>query len=122
MTDTGFIRILYIEIRERFTSKKDNEMKAKTIYLSINEKGLLEVLDYETMNLELTLDIMNEYDASLEKWEEIKDEFELLAKTYYVSSSIDFSEEFGVDGAVLNSFINSMITFTIPMKDFVELT
>ena len=121
MTDTVFIRILYIEIRERFTSKKDNEMKAKTIYLSINEKGLLEVLDYETMNLELTLDIMNEYDKSLEKWEEIKDDFELLAKTYYVSSSVDFSEEFGVDGSILNSFINSMITFTIPMKDFVEL-
>jgi len=96
-------------------------MKAKTIYLSINEKGLLEVLDYETMNLELTLDIMNEYDKSLEKWEEIKDEFELLTKTYYVSSSVDFSEEFGVDGSILNSFINSMITFTIPMKDFVEL-
>ena len=96
-------------------------MKAKTIYLSINEKGLLEVLDYETMNLELTLDIMNEYDASLEKWEEIKDDFELLAKTYYVSSSVDFSEEFGVDGSILNSFINSMITFTIPMKDFVAM-
>ena len=93
----------------------------KTIYLSINEKGLLEVLDYETMNLELTLDIMNEYDASLEKWEEIKGEFELLKKTYYVSSSIDFSEEFGVDGAILNSFINSMITFEINMENFVEL-
>ena len=47
----------------------------KTIYLSINEKGLLEVLDYNTMTLELTLDIMNEYDKSLEKWEEIKGEF-----------------------------------------------
>ena len=93
----------------------------KTIYLSINEKGLLEVLDYNKMTLELTLDIMNEYDKSLEKWEEIKDEFELLNKSYAVSSSIDFSEEFGVDGSILNSFINSMITFTIPMKDFVEL-
>ena len=93
----------------------------KTIYLSINEKGLLEVLDYNKMTLELTLDIMNEYDKSLEKWEEIKDEFELLNKSYAVSSSIDFSEEFGVDGSILNSFINSMLTFTIPMKDFVEL-
>ena len=96
-------------------------MKAKTIYLSINEKGLLEVLDYETMNLELTLDIMNEYDKSLEKWEEIKGEFELLKKTYYVSSSVDFSEEFGVDGSILNSFINSMITFEINTENFVEL-
>ena len=93
----------------------------KTIYLSINEKGLLEVLDYNKMTLELTLDIMNEYDKSLEKWEEIKGEFELLNKSYAVSSSIDFSEEFGVDGSILNSFINSMLTFTIPMKDFVEL-
>ena len=96
-------------------------MKAKTIYLSINEKGLLEVLDYETMNLELTLDIMNEYDKSLEKWEEIKGEFELLKKTYYVSSSVDFSEEFGVDGSILNSFINSMLTFEINTENFVEL-
>ena len=93
----------------------------KTIYLSINEKGLLEVLDYNKMTLELTLDIMNEYDKSLEKWEEIKDEFELLAKTYYVSSSVDFSEEFGVDGSILNSFINSMLTFEINTENFVEL-
>ena len=85
----------------------------KTIYLSINEKGLLEVLDYNKMTLELTLDIMNEYDKSLEKWEEIKGEFELLNKSYAVSSSIDFSEEFGVDGSILNSFINSMLTFEI---------
>ena len=93
----------------------------KTIYLSINEKGLLEVLDYNKMTLELTLDIMNEYDASLEKWEEIKDEFELLNKSYAVSSSVDFSEEFGVDGSILNSFINSMLTFEINTENFVEL-
>ena len=93
----------------------------KTIYLSINEKGLLEVLDYNTMTLELTLDIMNEYDKSLEKWEEIKGEFELLNKSYAVSSSIDFSEEFGVDGSILNSFINSMLTFEINNENFVEL-
>ena len=96
-------------------------MKMKTIYLSINEKGLLEVLDYNKMTLELTLDIMNEYDKSLEKWEEIKDEFELLNKSYAVSSSIDFSEEFGVDGSILNSFINSMLTFEINTENFVEL-
>ena len=93
----------------------------KTIYLSINEKGLLEVLDYNKMTLELTLDIMNEYDKSLEKWEEIKDEFELLNKSYAVSSSVDFSEEFGVDGSILNSFINSMLTFEINTENFVEL-
>jgi len=93
----------------------------KTIYLSINEKGLLEVLDYDKMTLELTLDIMNEYDKSLEKWEEIKGEFELLNKSYAVSSSIDFSEEFGVDGSILNSFINSMLTFEINTENFVEL-
>ena len=93
----------------------------KTIYLSVNEKGLLEVLDYNKMTLELTLDIMNEYDKSLEKWEEIKDEFELLNKSYAVSSSIDFSEEFGVDGSILNSFINSMLTFEINTENFVEL-
>ena len=93
----------------------------KTIYLSINEKGLLEVLDYNKMTLELTLDIMNEYDVSLEKWEEIKGEFELLNKSYAVSSSIDFSEEFGVDGSILNSFINSMLTFEINTENFVEL-
>ena len=93
----------------------------KTIYLSINEKGLLEVLDYNKMTLELTLDIMNEYDKSLEKWEEIKGEFELLNKSYAVSSSIDFSEEFGVDGSILNSFINSMLTFEINTENFVEL-
>ena len=80
----------------------------KTIYLSINEKGLLEVLDYNTMTLELTLDIMNEYDKSLEEWNTIKGEFD-LRKGYAVSSAIDFPSEFGVDDAILNSFINSML-------------
>ena len=80
----------------------------KTLYLSINENGLLEVLNYETMNLEMTLDIMNEYDKSLEEWNTIKGEFD-LTKGYAVSSAIDFPSEFGVDDAILNSFINSML-------------
>ena len=80
----------------------------KTLYLSINENGLLEVLNYETMNLEMTLDIMNEYDKSLEEWNTIKGEFD-LRKGYAVSSAIDFPSEFGVDDAILNSFINSML-------------
>ena len=80
----------------------------KTLYLSINENGLLEVLNYETMNLEMTLDIMNEYDKSLEEWNTIKGEFD-LRKGYAVSSAIDFPSEFGVDDAILNTFINSML-------------
>ena len=92
----------------------------KTLYLSIDHKGLLEIWS-GFKRLEMSLDIMNEYDKSLEKWEEIKGEFELLNKSYAVSSSIDFSEEFGVDGSILNSFINSMLTFEINTENFVEL-
>jgi len=80
----------------------------KTMALSINENGILEVFDYDGMNLELTMDIMNEYDKSLEKWNTIKGEFD-LGKGYAVSSAIDFPSEFGVDDAILNSFINSML-------------
>ena len=60
------------------------------------------------MTLELTLDIMNEYDKSLDEWNTIKGEFD-LKKGYAVSSAIDFPSEFGVDDAILNSFINSML-------------
>ena len=93
----------------------------KTMFLNLTNEGLLEIMDYDSRVLEMTLDIMNEYDKSLEKWEEIKGEFELLNKSYAVSSSIDFSEEFGVDGSILNSFINSMLTFEINTENFVEL-
>jgi len=80
----------------------------KTTYLSINQNGLLEVSDYENMDSPvLTLDIMNEYDKCLYEWNKIRNEF--VGSRYAVSSSIDFCEEFGVDDAILNSFINSML-------------
>jgi len=80
----------------------------KTTYLSINQNGLLEVSDYENMESPvLTLDIMNEYDKCLYEWNKIRNEF--VGSRYAVSSSIDFCEEFGVDDAILNSFINSML-------------
>jgi len=83
-------------------------MRMKTTYLSINQNGLLEVSDYENMDSPvLTLDIMNEYDKCLGKWHEIKSDY--IGSRYAVSSSIDFCEEFGVDDAILNSFINSML-------------
>ena len=81
----------------------------KTTFLSINENGVLEVFDYDNLSAPmLSLDIMNEYDKSLDDWNKIKGEFN-LNKGYAVSSSIDFCEEFGVDDAILNSFINSML-------------
>ena len=80
----------------------------KTMALSINENGLLEVFDYDGMNLELTLDIMNEYDKSLDEWSKIKGEFN-GNEGYVVSSSFDFPSEFGVDDAILNSFVVSML-------------
>ena len=83
-------------------------MRMKTTYLSINQNGLLEVSDYENMDSPvLTLDIMNEYDKCLYEWNKIRNEF--VGSRYAVSSSIDFCEEFGVDDAILNSFINSML-------------
>ena len=79
----------------------------KTLYLSIDHKGLLEIWS-GFKRLEMSLDIMNEYDKSLEEWNTIKGESD-LRKGYAVSSAIDFPSEFGVDDAILNSFINSML-------------
>ena len=79
----------------------------KTLYLSIDHKGLLEIWS-GFKRLEMSLDIMNEYDKSLDEWNTIKGEFD-LKKGYAVSSAIDFPSEFGVDDAILNSFINSML-------------
>lgn len=78
----------------------------KTTHLSINENGHLEVLEYETGILRLSLDIMNDFDGALAKWTEIRGEF--AGKGYAISSSIDFPSEFGVDGAILEQFIASM--------------
>lgn len=78
----------------------------KTLYLSINNKGLLEI--YGGFGLvEASLDIMNEYDKSLDEWSKIKEGYD-LNRGYAVSSSFDFPSEFGVDDAILNSFVISM--------------
>ena len=79
----------------------------KTLYLSIDHKGLLEIWS-GFKRLEMSLDIMNEYDKSLEEWNAIKGEVD-VRKGYAVSSAIDFPSEFGVDDAILNTFINSML-------------
>ena len=79
----------------------------KTLYLSIDHKGLLEIWS-GFKRLEMSLDIMNEYDKSLDEWNKVKKGFD-LNNGYAVSSAIDFPSEFGVDDAILNSFINSML-------------
>ena len=79
----------------------------KTMFLNLTNEGLLEIMDYDSRALELTLDIMNEYDKSLEEWNKVKANYN--GSNYAVSSAIDFPSEFGVDDAILNSFINSML-------------
>ena len=79
----------------------------KTMFLSLTNEGLLEIMDYDSRALEMTLDIMNEYDKSLEEWNKVKANYN--GSNYAVSSAIDFPSEFGVDDAILNSFINSML-------------
>ena len=79
----------------------------KTLYLSIDHKGLLEICDGFGL-LEASLDIMNEYDKSLDEWNKIKEGYD-LNRGYAVSSSFDFPSEFGVDDAILNSFVVSML-------------
>ncbi len=79
----------------------------KTMFLNLTNEGLLEIMDYDSRALEMTLDIMNEYDKSLEEWNKVKANYN--GSNYAVSSAIDFPSEFGVDDAILNSFINSML-------------
>ena len=77
------------------------------MFLNLTNEGLLEIMDYDSRALEMTLDIMNEYDKSLEEWNKVKANYN--GSNYAVSSAIDFPSEFGVDDAILNSFINSML-------------
>ena len=79
----------------------------KTMFLNLTNEGLLQIMDYDSRVLEMTLDIMNEYDKSLEEWNKVKANYN--GSNYTVSSAIDFPPEFGVDDAILNSFINSML-------------
>ena len=79
----------------------------KTMFLNLTNEGLLEIMDYDSRALEMTLDIMNEYDKSLEECNKVKADYN--GSNYGVSSAIDFPSEFGVDDAILNSFINSML-------------
>ena len=78
----------------------------KTVCLNLSPDGLLEIINYDTRKVEMTLDIMNRYDYSLSKWESVKTGYSTTG--YAVSSAIDFPSEFNVDDAILNSFISSM--------------
>ena len=78
----------------------------KTACLNLSPEGLLEIISYDSREIELALDIMNEQDVSLSKWEKVKNEYSTTG--YAVSSAIDFPSEFNLDDSILNSFINSM--------------
>ena len=82
-------------------------------FLSINSNENLTVrnLDTDAHDVMLEVDINSDYDGSLRKFVAFVRENNINSLT--CSSSIDFSDEYGIDAAMLNSFLDSAWNYEV---------
>ena len=80
-------------------------------YLTITDEKLeLSDLDNEN-NLKIYFDINSDFDGSVASFATFAHEMDL--PNFTTSSSIDFSDEFGIDQAVLDSFFDSIWNYEV---------
>ena len=80
-------------------------------FLSINSNENLTVrnLDADNKDLVLEVDINSDYDGSLRKFATFVRENNINSLT--CSSSIDFSDEYGIDAVMLDNFLDSVWSY-----------
>ena len=80
-------------------------------FLSINSNENLTVrnLDTDTHDVVLEVDINSDYDGSLRKFAAFVREININSLT--CSSSIDFSDEYGIDAVMLDTFLDSVWSY-----------
>ena len=81
-------------------------------FLTINSESRLEVSDLDNKDFEkLVLDINSDYDGSVKSFAEFLNVNGIKSVT--TSSTIDFSDEYGIDEEMLESFLNSVSNYEV---------
>ena len=81
-------------------------------FLTINSEAHLEVSDLDNKDFEkLVLDINSDYDGSVKSFAEFLNVNGIKSVT--TSSTIDFSDEYGIDEEMLESFLNSVSNYEV---------
>ena len=81
-------------------------------FLTINSESRLEVSDLDNKDFEkLVLDINSDYDGSVKSFAEFLSVNGIESVT--TSSTIDFSDEYGIDEEMLESFLNSVSNYEV---------
>tara|TARA_R100001594_G_scaffold89475_1_gene123901 strand:- start:549 stop:851 length:303 start_codon:yes stop_codon:yes gene_type:complete len=95
--------------KETKTLTKGNKMKT---FLTIDSESRLEVSDLDNKDFEkLVLDINSDYDGSVKSFAEFLNVNGIKSVT--TSSTIDFSDEYGIDEEMLESFLNSVSNYEV---------
>tara|TARA_B100000686_G_C16503361_1_gene818246 strand:+ start:478 stop:771 length:294 start_codon:yes stop_codon:yes gene_type:complete len=96
-------------VKETKTLTKGNKMKT---FLTIDSESRLEVSDLDNKDFEkLVLDINSDYDGSVKSFAEFLNVNGIKSVT--TSSTIDFSDEYGIDEEMLESFLNSVSNYEV---------
>ena len=81
-------------------------------FLTIDSEARLEVSDLDNKDFEkLVLDINSDYDGSVKLFAEFLNINGISSVT--TSSTIDFSDEYGIDEEMLESFLNSVSNYEV---------
>ena len=81
-------------------------------FLTIDSEARLEVSDLDNKDFEkLVLDINSDYDGSVKSLAEFLSVNGIESVT--TSSTIDFSDEYGIDEEMLESFLNSVSNYEV---------
>ena len=81
-------------------------------FLTIDSEARLEVSDLDNKDFEkLVLDINSDYDGSVKSFAEFLSVNGIESVT--TSSTIDFSDEYGIDEEMLESFLNSVSNYEV---------
>jgi hypothetical protein len=96
-------------VKETKTLTKGNKMKT---FLTINSEACLEVSDLDNKDFEkLVLDINADYDGSVKSFAEFLNVNGVESVT--TSSTIDFSDEYGIDEVMLDGFFDSVRNYEV---------
>ena len=104
--------ILYVRFGgEKLTKTltKGNKMKP---FLTIDEKSRLELIDLDNKNNKpIIFDINSDFDGSVKSFATFMSVMGIKSVT--TSSSIDFSDEYGIDEEMLESFLDSVSNYEV---------
>ena len=80
-------------------------------FLTINANENLEISDMDTDRAPVEFDINADFDGSIRKFANFKFDNNII--TMMCSSSIDFSDEYGIEKMMLDSFFDSVRDYEV---------